>query len=122
MKVGDFLKVMTVVTVMAVLYIHLQMEIYSLAYQGKKKELKLEALLENNVLVSNDILQLKSSDHIGRELLVKDKDYTFASRKHVVEVESADQSWLGVLGGKAAETSGKVMTLAFTPADKGFGK
>ncbi|MBF0593507.1 MAG: hypothetical protein HQL22_00915 [Candidatus Omnitrophica bacterium] len=88
MKVSDFLKVMFVITFTAVLYIHLQMSIYDLAYQGKKKEDTVEKLAENNVMMKNDILRLKSADHIGRELLEKEKDYKFASRSNVVEVET----------------------------------
>ena len=88
MKVSDFLKGLMVVTVMAVLFIHLQMSIYDLAYQGKRKEDKIEKLAENNVIMKNDILRLKSSDHIGRELLVKEKDYKFVSQNNVVEVEA----------------------------------
>jgi hypothetical protein len=114
MKVIDFLKVMGVITIMAVLYIHLQMEIYTLAYEGKTKQQKIEKLSEKNVLVSNDILRLKSSDNMGRELLVKDKEYSFASRKHVVEVESKDRGWLGPMASKIAAPAGKVVKLAFS--------
>jgi hypothetical protein len=89
MKVSGFLKIMFVITTMGVLYIHLQLSIYGLAYQGKKREDRIEKLAENNIIVRNDILRLKSSDNIGRELLVKEKDYKFVSRSNVVEVESA---------------------------------
>ncbi|MEI6437604.1 MAG: hypothetical protein WCO69_02505 [Candidatus Omnitrophota bacterium] len=88
MKISGFLKVMFVVTTMGVLYIHLQMSIYDLAYQGKRKEDRIEKLAENNVMMKNDILRLKSSDHIGRQLLVNEKDYKFLGRNNVVEVEA----------------------------------
>lgn len=112
---GRFLKSMAVVTVMALLYIHLQMNIYTLAYQGKKKESHIEKLAERNTAVKNDVLRLKSSDNIGRALLAKETTYQFASRSHVVEVEaqgpvqtilSRVQSGPGVLG--------RAMTLAFS--------
>ena len=45
----NFLKGMAVVTIMALLYIHLQMNIYALAYQGKKREVRIEKLAEHNV-------------------------------------------------------------------------
>ena len=112
---GNFLKGMAVVTVMALLYIHLQMNIYALAYQGKKKEVHFEQLAESNASVKNDILRLKSSDNIGRELLSKEKEYHFASRRNVVEVESQ-----GAVEGLAAHVQegqgfiGRVMTLAFS--------
>lgn len=97
MKVSAFLKVMFIVTAMGVLYIHLQMSIYDLAYQGKKKEDRIEKMAENNVIMKNDILRLKSSDHIGRQLLVKEKDYQFLGRNNVVEVEAAGMNPLSGL-------------------------
>ena len=87
MKVSSFLKVMCIVTTMGVLFIHLQMSIYELAYQGKRRADKIEKLAESNVMMKNDILRLKSSDHIGRQLLVKEGDYKFLGRNNVVEVE-----------------------------------
>ena len=112
---GNFLKGMFIVTVMALLYIHLQMNIYALAYQGKKKEVRIEKLAENNSAVKNDILRLKSSDNIGRELLGKEKTYQFASRRNVVEVESHDA--VGSLASRVQEGQnflGRAMTLAFS--------
>jgi len=112
---GHFLKGMMIVTVMALLYIHLQMNIYTLAYQGKKKEVRIEKLSEHNSLVRNDILRLKSSDNIGRELLGKENAYQFASRNNVVEVESrgpADAIASRVQEGQGL--IGRVMTLAFS--------
>jgi|GEM_PF-2515086 len=122
MKVADFLKVMGIITVMAVLYIHLQMEIYTLAYEGKTKQQKIEKLTEKNVLVGNDILRLKSSDNMGRELLVNEKDYAFASRNHVIEVESRDRGWLGPIASKVTVPAGKVVKLAFSPGGIAAGK
>ena len=60
MKVSAFLKVMCIITTMGVLYINLQMSIYDLAYQGKRKEDRIEKLAENNVIMKNDILRLKT--------------------------------------------------------------
>ena len=112
---ANFLKGMAIVTIMAILYIHLQMNIYSLAYQGKKKEVRIDKLAEHNAVVQNDILRLQSSDHIGRELLSKEKMYQFASKNHVLEVES--QGPLNVIGAGMQQGQGflgKVMTLAFS--------
>ena len=44
MKIVPFLKMMGVVTFMAVLYIHLQMQIYHLGYLGQAKAQKIEKL------------------------------------------------------------------------------
>ncbi|MEI8011314.1 MAG: hypothetical protein WCI27_02375 [Candidatus Omnitrophota bacterium] len=112
---GHFLKGMGLVTVMALLYIHLQMNIYALAYQGKKKESRIEKLAEHNAGVRNDILRLQSSDNIGREFLARENSgYRFASRRNVVEVESAATTNVladGIERGQGLV--GRVMTLAF---------
>jgi cell division protein FtsL len=112
---ANFLKGMAVVTIMALLYIHLQMNIYALAYQGKKKETKIEKLAEHNAMVQNDILRLQSSDHIGRALLSKEKTYQFASKSHVLEVESQGPVSVITAGMQQGQGFfGKVMTLAFS--------
>ncbi len=113
---GHFLKGMAVITIMALLYIHLQMNIYALAYQGKKKESRIEKLAENNAAVRNDILRLQSSDNIGRELLTKENSsYRFASRRNVVEVESGGAVGALAAGvGQGQDLLGRVMTLAFS--------
>ncbi len=112
---GHFLKGMAVVTVMALLYIHLQMNIYTLAYQGKKKEAHIEKLAESNAAVKNDILRLKSSDNIGRALLAKEKTYQFASRSNVIEVEA--QGPVATILSRVQSGQGalsRAMTLAFS--------
>ncbi len=112
---GNFLKGMGLITIMALLYIHLQMNIYALAYQGTKKEMKISRLAERNALVANDILRLKSSDHIGRELLGKEKVYQFASKSHVLEVEAQGPVNVITAGMQQGQGFlGKVMTLAFS--------
>ncbi len=111
----NFLKGMAVVTVMALLYIHLQMNIYALAYQGKKREVCIEKLSEHNSMVKNDILRLRSSDNIGRSLLGSEKDYRFASRRNVVEVES--QGPVEAIAAQVQQGQGffsRAMTLAFS--------
>lgn len=118
MKIVQFLKLMGIVTFMAVLYIHLQMQIYHLGYQGQAKAQKVEKLAESNSLVKNDILRLKSSSNIGRELLVKEDDYRFASRKNVVEVEAMGHSWPESMAANTGVSQiGHFLTLAFAPAD-----
>ncbi len=89
MKITDVMKMMFIATILAVLYIHLQMNIYGMAYQGSARQKNIEILTEKNVHLKNDIVRLQSSDHIGRELLVKsDKKYHFAGAESIVEVAS----------------------------------
>jgi predicted ATPase len=113
---NHFLKGMLVITIMALLYIHLQMNIYALGYEGRKNEARVEQLAERNSQVRNDVLRLKSSDNIGRELLGKENAYQFASRRDVVEVESGAEA--GSLVSRMAQGQGflgRIMTVAFVP-------
>ncbi|MBF0485751.1 MAG: hypothetical protein HQL16_04465 [Candidatus Omnitrophica bacterium] len=117
MKISFFLKVMFVVTFMAVLYIHLQMKIYDFAYQGKVKQQRIEQLAEVNGRVHNDILRLQSSDNIGRELLGnQDSKFQFASRSRVIEVASENTTLPEMIAHGAQSTGGflsRVVSLAF---------
>lgn len=120
MRILDLVKMMVVITVLAVLYIHVQMNIYTMAYQGSSRQQKIDKLVETNAIIKNDITRLKSSDHIGRALLVKGKAYQFASPEHVVEVASSS-SIPEMLASGAEATSGffsHVMTVAFATPDR----
>jgi len=114
---------MFVVTVMSVLYIHLQIKIYDFAYRGKKKEQRIEQLAEVNGRVKNDILRLQSSDHIGRELLSNNTQYQFASRSRIVEVAADRPSWPDAIASSTRTTGGifsRVISLAFAPSETGL--
>jgi hypothetical protein len=122
MKVSYFLKVMFVVTFMAVVYIHLQMKIYAFAYQARSKQQRIEQLAEVNTRVNNDILRLQSSDHIGRELLKRENSqFQFASRSRVVEVASRTEALPDIVMSGAQSAGGflsRMMSLAFlSPRD-----
>lgn len=116
MKMIDILKMMFMATVLAVLYIHVQMNIYTMAYQGSARQKKIETLAEKNTHLKNDIVRLQSSDHIGRELLVKaDKKYRFAGSDNVIEVASVE-GHMPMPMAEAKEDAGflaHVMTMAF---------
>ncbi len=117
MRITIFLKLMGVLTCMAVLYTHLQVKIYHLGYQGQARAQQIDRLAEKNSLVKNDILRLTSSTHIGRELLQKEDHYRFASRTNVIEVEEADAAL--TQGWSAAGSDSRInpfLTIAFAPA------
>lgn len=121
MKVSDLVKMMVVVTVLAVLYIHVQMNIYAMAYQGSSRQQKIDKLVEMNAIIKNDITRLQSSDHIGRSLLAKGKSYQFAGPDHVVEVASNHESLPEMIASGAEVTGGflsQVMTIAFASPDR----
>ncbi len=74
---------MAFATVTALIYTHMQMQIVELAYKGKDKEKKVHELIDNNGILTHQILTLKSASHLGRALLEKDEGLQFMSRDRV---------------------------------------
>ena len=60
---------MSFVTVMALIYTHMQMQIFDLGYQGSRNEKLIHELRDSNGLLTHQILALKSSNHLGNQLL-----------------------------------------------------
>ncbi|MCK5178691.1 MAG: hypothetical protein KAR32_04110, partial [Candidatus Omnitrophica bacterium] len=65
MHLCKFLKFMGVVIVLALTYIHMQMQIVDLAYRGNNKEQQIRTLIEENGNTTYKILMLKSANHLG---------------------------------------------------------
>lgn len=70
-------------TIMALLYIHMQMKIFELSYNGKDKEKIIHELNDSNGALSHQILTLESANNIGSRLLDHDKDLQFTDNVNV---------------------------------------
>jgi hypothetical protein len=90
MRFSSALKFIGFVTLLALTYIHMQVKIIDLAYQGKDKEKQLKKLIEKNGYVSYNILTLKSANHIGEKLLSKDSKMHFLNPKNDILQISQD--------------------------------
>ena len=84
MGLTSWFKFMSFATVTALIYIHMQMQIVELAYKGKDKEKKVHDLMDNNGILTQQILTLKSANHLGQELLEKDEGLQFMGHDRVV--------------------------------------
>ena len=84
MSLKVWVKVMSFATVMALIYIHMQMQIFDLAYQGKDKERHMHDLRDRNGLLTHQVLTLKSANHLGNQLLEKDSQLQFMGSDHVM--------------------------------------
>ena len=91
MRFSRFLKFTVMGTILALIYIQMQMQIIKLAYQGKFKEKQIKKLIEENGHVTYSILTMKSSDHLGGRLLAENSDMEFAGPKQVVKLAMPDQ-------------------------------
>ncbi|MCK5012388.1 MAG: hypothetical protein KAS66_01075 [Candidatus Omnitrophica bacterium] len=86
MQLCKFFKVMSIVIVLALTYIHMQMQIVDLAYRGNKKEQQIKRLVEENGNMTYKILILKSANHLGVAMLEENPDMQFADAHDVVQI------------------------------------
>jgi hypothetical protein len=91
MQLCKFFKVMGVVIVLALTYIHMQMQIVDLAYRGNKKEHQIKKLIEGNGNTMYKILMLKSANHLGIAMLEEDSDMQFADSDDVVQIAASKE-------------------------------
>ncbi len=91
MKLMKSIRVMIVLTVLGLIYVYMQMEIISLAYEGKRKEMQLIELSESTGVLSHKIMKLKSSNHLGGNLLSENSPLSFQDNRSVVELVTKER-------------------------------
>ena len=77
------------VTIIALLYIHMQMRIFELSYNGKDKEKMIHELNDSNGALSHQILTLKSANNLGNQLLDHDNSLQFMDNERVMTVRAS---------------------------------
>jgi hypothetical protein len=98
MKLSRFLLVMIFATIVSLVYIQLQVQIYDLAYRGKSKEHQMRKLMDENSHVTYRICLLKSANHLGVKLLTEDSQMCFLDNRNVVQVKTSVPSQEGTMG------------------------
>ena len=86
MSLKVYFKIATFVTIIALLYIHMQMRIFELSYNGKDKEKIIHDLNDSNGALSHQILTLKSANNLGYQLLDRDNNLQFMDNERVMTV------------------------------------
>jgi hypothetical protein len=81
-----FFQLIGIVTILALTYIHMQMKIIELAYQGKVKESKVQRLKETNEQLTYDLLMKKSAANIGEVVLNDSSSMQFVDPNNVIRV------------------------------------
>src|ERR1017187_8625929 len=89
MSLKVYLKVASFVTIMCLFYIHMQMRIVELSYNGKDKEKIIHELNDSNGALSHQILTLESANNLGNQLLDHDKSLQFMDNERVMRVRTA---------------------------------
>ena len=88
MRLAKLLKFMSVIIVLSLVYIHMQMQIIDLAYQGKNKDRHLKKLIEENGNISYSISMLKSANYLGLKMLSEDSDMQFVNHEDIVQIST----------------------------------
>lgn len=73
-------------TLLSLVYIHMQMQTIHMAYRGKQKQKEIHQVIESNGNLQYAILNLKSSSHLGGALLTEKSKMQFADASHIVQV------------------------------------
>jgi len=88
MNLKVYFKIAAFATIIALLYIHMQMKIFELAYNGKDKEKMIHELNDSNGALSHQILTLKSANNLGIQLLDHDNSLQFMDNERVMKVRT----------------------------------
>ncbi len=117
MQLWRFIKCMFGLTVLALIYIHMQMNIFSLAYDGKQKEQHIVRLREQNGRVANNIFELKSANYIGRKMLDREAKFKFYDEQSVVKIAtsqiSSDQEQLAAQQDRVGNALARILAWRF---------
>ena len=89
MSLKVYFKIASFVTIMALLYIHMQMKIFELSYNGKDKEKIIHELNDTNGALSHQILTLESANNLGSQLLDHDNSLQFMDNERVMRVSTS---------------------------------
>lgn len=90
MSLARFVKCSVAITFLILVYIHLQMQIVDLAYQGQLKEMQIKDLVDKNGSTFYAISKLKSAHHLGGRLLSENSKMQFAGADNIIYASAED--------------------------------
>ena len=88
MSLKIWVKLMFSVTIVALIYIHMQVQIFDLAYQGKDKEKIVHELKDRNGILTHQVLTLKSANNLGNSMLEKNSTLQFMSFDRILTMSA----------------------------------
>ena len=89
MSLFKFMKAVIFITILALIYIHMQLQIIALAYEGKKREQEIVSISERNGVLAYEILSLKSANNLGEKVLGNQTRLKFRDNENVVNIVTA---------------------------------
>ncbi len=91
MSLKVYFKTAVFVTIIALMYIHMQTKIFELSYKGKDKERMIYALNDRNGALSHQILTLESANNLGNQLLDHGNSLQFMDQERVMTVRASTE-------------------------------
>ena len=88
MKLFRFLKMLCTLTIVSLIYIQLQSQIYDLSYRGEDKKALMQKLADDNGNLTCSINRLKSANHLGVKLLSENSTMRFLDGNQIIRVQS----------------------------------
>jgi hypothetical protein len=86
MNLARSIKILGLITVLALCYIHFQVQIINLAYECKAKEKQIKELVDQNGCAEYSLLSLKSSSHLGHKVFSDESNMNFVHPSKVVKL------------------------------------
>ena len=105
---------MGIATIVALSYIHMQMQIIDLAYQGNQKERQIRSLTEENGNSMYNILMLKSANHLGAAMFDEGSDMQFAGADAIIQITASEEFFMDNYSGaepKHAQRANPLLSL-----------
>ncbi|MBP9854085.1 MAG: hypothetical protein KBD53_04375 [Candidatus Omnitrophica bacterium] len=90
MNLKVFFKTISVITLLSLTYIHMQMQIFDLAYLGKDKQKMIYQLTQQKQNLTYEILKLKSANNLGDEMLGEKSEMQFMDVNNIVHISSTE--------------------------------
>ncbi len=87
MRLPKFILLVAFITLTCVIYVQLQVQIFELAYNGKKKETAFKELLDRKNTLMYNIYSLESAQNVGTTLLSRDVSLQFSDKSQIAKID-----------------------------------
>jgi hypothetical protein len=87
MKLSRFFGFLIIITIISLLYVQMQVEIFKSAYLANAKESQLRDLLDTKTILVYNIDRLESAQNIGKKILCSQTELQFTSEEQIASLK-----------------------------------
>jgi hypothetical protein len=113
MKIYKFSITLTLVTLVALLYVHQQVQLLKISYRINANEKDLTRLLDQNRALIYNITRLKSPVNLDKKFLASKKDYSIPQQWQIVKVATPKEEKQPVMLAKTEKRSFAILNKLF---------